>query len=48
LFRVSTRIGLGDVVVKDIEGMPPLRPKLLKSLKACNGNYLKIGKLTLI
>jgi hypothetical protein len=48
LFKVSAKIGLGNIVVKDIEGTPPLRPKLLKSLKACNGNYLKIGKLTLI
>jgi hypothetical protein len=47
-FRVSTRIGPGNIVVKDIKGTPLFRPRLLKSLKACNRNYLKIGKLTLI
>jgi hypothetical protein len=44
LFRVSTKIGLSDIVVKDIKGMLLLRPRLLKSLKACNRNYLKIKK----
>ncbi len=34
----------GDVVVKDIEGTPPLRPRLLKSLKACNGKLSKNRK----
>ena len=36
LLRISTRVreSLGNIVVKDIKGTPPLRPKLLKSLKA--------------
>ena len=50
LFSISTgmRESLGDIVVKDIKGLSPLKPRLLKSLKACNRNYPKIGKLTLI
>jgi len=36
----------GDVVVKDIKGTSPLRPRLLK-LKVSNGNLLRIEKLTL-
>jgi hypothetical protein len=48
LFRVSIRIGPGNIVVKNIKGMPLLRLRLLKSLKACNRNYLRIEKLTLI
>jgi hypothetical protein len=47
-FKVSAKIGPGNIVVKDIKGTPLLRPRLLKSLKACNRNYLKIEKLTLI
>ena len=49
-FSISTRIreSPGNIVVKDIKGTPLFRPRLLKSLKACNGNYLKIGKLTLM
>ena len=35
---------LGDIVVKDIKGMPPLRLKLLKSLKACNRKLSKNRK----
>jgi hypothetical protein len=31
---------LGDVIVKDIKGMPPLRPGLLESLKSVIENYL--------
>jgi len=48
LFSVYARIreSLGDVVVKDIKGMSPLRPRLLK-LKVSNGNLLRIEKLTL-
>jgi len=37
----------GDIVVKDIKGTSPLRPRLLK-LKVSNRNLLKIEKLTLI
>ena len=50
LFSINTGIreSLGNIVVKDIKGILLLRPRLLKSLKACNGNYLKIEKLTLI
>ena len=49
-FSISTgmRESLGDIVVKNIKGTPLFRLRLLKSLKACNGNYLKIEKLTLI
>jgi len=36
----------GNIVVKDIKGTSPLRPRLLK-LKVSNGNLLKIEKLTL-
>jgi len=48
LFSVCAGIreSLGDVVVKDIEGMLLLRPRLLK-LKVSNGNLLRIKKLTL-
>ena len=38
------RESLGDIVVKDIKGMPPLRPRLLKSLKAYNGKLPKNRK----
>jgi len=37
----------GNIVVKDIKGTSPLRPRLLK-LKVSNGNLLRIEKLTLI
>jgi len=49
LFSVYTGIreSLGDIVVKDIKGTSPLRPRLLK-LKVSNRNLLKIEKLTLI
>jgi len=49
LFSIYTRIkkSPGDVVVKDIKGMSPLRPRLLK-LKVSNGDLLRIGKLILI
>jgi hypothetical protein len=36
----------GNVVVKDIKGTSPLRPRLLK-LKVSNKNLLRIKKLTL-
>ena len=36
----------GDIVVKNIKGTSPLRPRLLK-LKVNNGNLLRIEKLTL-
>ena len=38
---------VSNVVVKDIKGLLPLRPRLLK-LKVNNGNLLRIEKLTLI
>ena len=46
MFRISTgvRESLGDVVVKDIKSTPPLRPRLLKSLKACNRKLFKNRK----
>ena len=34
----------GDIVVKDIKGTPPLRPRLLKSLKAYNRKLFKNRK----
>ena len=48
LFSICARIreSLGNVVVKNIKGMSPLRPRLLK-LKVSNGNLLRIEKLTL-
>jgi len=48
MFSISARIrqSLGDIVVKDIKGTSPLRPRLLK-LKVSNGNLLRIEKLTL-
>jgi len=48
-FSVYARIreNLGNIVVKDIKGTSPLRPRLLK-LKVSNGNLLRIEKLTLI
>ena len=41
LFSISTRIRerLGNIIVKDIKGMPPLRPELLESLKLVIENY---------
>ena len=49
LFSICARIreSLGNIVVKDIKGMSPLRPRLLK-LKINNRNLLRIEKLTLI
>jgi len=49
MFNISAGIreSLGDVVVKDIKGMSPFRPRLLK-LKISNRNLSKIGKLILI
>ena len=46
LFRISARVreSLGDIVVKDIKGIPLLRPRLLKSLKAYNGKLSKNRK----
>ena len=48
LFSICAKIreSLGNVVVKDIKGTLPLRPRLLK-LKVSNGNLLRIEKLTL-
>ncbi len=47
LLRISAgvRESLGDIVVKDIKGMPLFRPRLLKSLKACNGKLPKNRKI---
>ena len=46
IFNISigVRESPGDVIIKDIKGMPPLRPKLLKKLKSLQWNYP--GKLT--
>ena len=38
------RESLGGIVVKDIKGMLPLRPRLLKSLKAYNRKLSKNKK----
>ena len=48
LFSIYTRIRetLGNIVVKNIKGTSPLRPRLLK-LKVSNRNLLRIEKLTL-
>jgi len=48
IFSISARMrqSPGNVVVKDIKGLLPLRPRLLK-LKVSNGNLLRIEKLTL-
>src|SRR3984957_5671432 len=45
LFSIYARIreSLGNVVVKDIKGTSPLRPRLLK-LKVSNRNLLRIEK----
>ena len=44
--RISAKVkeSLGDIVVKDIEGTPPLKPRLLKSLKAYNRKLSKNRK----
>ena len=46
MFRISAgvRESLGNIVVKDIKGTPPFRPRLLKSLKAYNGKLSKNRK----
>src|SRR6266700_841981 len=46
LLRISIRVreSLGDIVVKDIKGTLPLRPRLLKSLKAYNRKLSKNKK----
>ena len=48
LFSICARIreSLGNIVVKNIKGTLPLRPRLLK-LKVSNRNLLRIEKLTL-
>src|SRR3984957_17613 len=48
LFSIYAKIreSLGNVVVKNIKGTSPLRPRLLK-LKVSNRNLLRIEKLTL-
>ena len=49
LFNINIRIkeSLGNIIVKDIKGSLPFRPRLLK-LKISNRNLLKIEKLTLM
>ena len=47
LFSINARESPGNIVVKDIKGSSPLRPRLLK-LKVSNKNLLRIEKLTLI
>ena len=49
MLRISTKVreSLGDIVVKDIKGMLPFRPRLLKSLKACNRKLFKNRKIYL-
>jgi len=49
MFSISAKIrqSLGNIVVKNIKGTSPLRPRLLK-LKVSNRNLLRIEKLTLI
>ncbi len=44
--RISARVreSLGNIVIKDIKGMPLLRPRLLKSLKAYNRKLSKNRK----
>ena len=46
LFSISARIRErpGDIIVKDIKGTPPLRPRLLESLKLVIENYLQNRK----
>src|SRR6266700_3451648 len=46
LLRISTRVreSLGDIIIKDIKGTLPLRPRLLKSLKAYNRKLSKNKK----
>src|ERR1700721_915011 len=46
LFSIGAGESLGNIVVKDIKGSSPLRPRLLK-LKVSNGTLLRIEKLTL-
>ena len=49
LFSISTKIreSLGDIIVKDIKELLPLRPRLLK-LKISNRNLSRIEKLILM
>src|ERR1700733_10904556 len=46
LFSISAKESLGNVVVKNIKGLLPFRPRLLK-LKVSNRNLLRIEKLIL-
>ena len=48
-FSISTRIRecLGNIIVKNIKGILPLRPRLLKP-KVNNKSLLRIKKFTLI
>ena len=46
LFNIGAKKSPDNIVVKDIKGLSPLRPRLLK-LKVSNGNLLRIEKLTL-
>ena len=49
MFSINTKIreSLGNVIIKNIKGLSPLRPRLLKP-KVSNGNLLRIGELTLM
>ena len=47
LFSIGAKESLGNIVVKNIKELSPLRPRLLK-LKVSNKNLLRIEKLTLI
>jgi hypothetical protein len=49
LFSIGTRIRErpGDIIVKDVKGISPLRPRLLKP-KVSNKSLLRIEKLILI
>ena len=49
MFSIGIKIKkrLGNIIVKDIKGTLPLRPRLLKP-KVNNKNLLRIKKLTLI
>ena len=49
MFSIGTGIRerLGDIIVKDVKGISPLGPRLLKP-KVSNKSLLRIEKLTLI
>ena len=49
MFSIGNKIKecLGNIIVKDIKGISPLKPRLLKP-KVNNGSLLRIEKFTLI